>query len=233
MNPPAPRRRTPRPHPVVALVAGLAFLVAACGSAPLPTPDPTAAAPGGIPAGCPTSQPAALGADETRTVTLATEKGDIVITIHGGWSPIATGNFVALAECGFYDGVVFHRLVPGFVIQGGDGVYGRQPAIDFDRVGTGGPAYRIADEPVTLAYRRGIVAMARTPAPNSQGSQFFIVLDDSAAASLVRANTYAIMGEVTVGMDVVDEIAAMPNMGQTAGNLAMQPVSFDMTVTSP
>lgn len=228
-------RHTPARRPVAALVAGLALVLAACGSAPLPTPDPTASAvaPGGIPAGCPTSQPPALGADETRTVTLATEKGDIVITIHGAWSPIATGNFVALAECGYYDGVVFHRLVPGFVIQGGDGVYGRQPAIDFDRVGTGGPAYRIADEPVTQAYRRGIVAMARTPAPNSQGSQFFIVLDDSAASSLVAANTYAIMGEVTAGMGVVDEIAAMPNMGRSTGNLAMQPVAFDMTVTNP
>ena len=80
------------------------------------------------PPGCPTAQPAPLGAGETRTVTITTDKGDIVIEDRGApCRPIAAGNFVALAECGYYDGVVFHRLVPGFVIQGGDGQFGRVP----------------------------------------------------------------------------------------------------------
>ena len=122
-------------------------------------------------------------------MTIKTDKGDIVVEVKGSVSPIATGNFVALAECGYYDGVVFHRLVPGFVIQGGDGEYGRSPNVNPDLVGTGGPPYMIQDEPITAPYKRGTVAMARTPAPNSVGSQFFIVLDDEVASALSRPST--------------------------------------------
>jgi peptidyl-prolyl cis-trans isomerase B (cyclophilin B) len=131
---------------------------------------------------------------------------------------------VALAECGFYDGVVFHRLVPGFVIQGGDP----------DGTGTGGPGYAIADEPLVGNYRRGTVAMARIRAPDSQGSQFFFVLDDAAGPALTSAQfPYAILGEVTAGMDVVDAIAAMPNSGGQL-NTALDPVAMDrVTVTEP
>ncbi len=87
--------------------------------------------------------------------------------------------------------------MPDFVIQGGD------PKGD----GTGGPGYAIKDEPVTATYGRGTVAMARNSQPNSQGSQFFIVLSDDAKTSLASANTYAIFGTVVGGMDVVDTIA--------------------------
>jgi cyclophilin family peptidyl-prolyl cis-trans isomerase len=174
----------------VAVVAGCS--TSGSGASPSPTADAFQPA-------CPTSQPPPLPAGETRTVTIETEKGRIVVRVEGALSPIAAGNFVALAGCGFYDGVVFHRVVPGFVIQGGD------PSGN----GTGGPGYTIQDEPVTSVYRRGTLAMARTREPNSQGSQFFIVLDDSAAANgLADANTYAIFGQVTEGMDVVDAIAA-------------------------
>jgi cyclophilin family peptidyl-prolyl cis-trans isomerase len=156
-------------------------------------------------------------------VALSTAKGTITLKIEGKLSPIAAGNFVALASCGFYTGVVFHRLVPGFVIQGGDP----------DGTGRGGPGYTIHDEPVTAAYKRGTVAMARTPQPNSQGSQFFIVLDDAAQASLAQANTYAIFGNVSSGMDVVDAIAAMPNSG-SPNNAALQPVAMNkVTVSNP
>src|SRR5205085_9373736 len=140
---------------------------------------------------CPTSQPAALAAGQTRTVTIATSKGNIVMKIQGSLAPVAAGNFVTLASCGFYDGLVFHRtasLQDGtpFVIQGGDP----------NGNGSGGPGYTIADDPVTSTYKRGTVAMARTGQPHSQGSQFFIVLDDKAATALASANTYAILGEV-------------------------------------
>ena len=150
---------------------------------------------------CPTAQPPALPAGETRTVTLNTPKGAIAIKVEADLSPIAAGNFVALASCGFYDGLVFHRtatLQDGtpFVIQGGD------PSAN----GTGGPGYTITDEPVTTTYKRGTVAMARSSAPNSVGSQFFIVLDDKDGAVLSRANTYQIIGNVTTGMDVADAI---------------------------
>ncbi len=178
----------------------VAVSVAACsGSAasPLPTiaigPTASAATPA-----CPTSQPAALPAGESRTVTVETEKGTFAIDVEADLSPIAAGNFVTLAECGFYDGVVFHRVVPGFVIQGGDPT----------GTGTGGPGYTIKDEPVTAQYGRGTVAMARTSAPDSVGSQFFVVLDDGAREALAQYNTYQIIGTVTSGMEVVDAIAA-------------------------
>lgn len=190
-------------------------------------------ASGRRPRGCPTAAPAALPAGQTRTVTIGTSKGSFAITVTANLAPLAAGNFVALATCGYYTGVVFHRLVPGFVVQGGDGQFGRAPNVDPSRVGTGGPGYTIQDETVTTTYRRGTVAMARTSQPNSQGSQFFIVLDDAAAASLAAANTYAIIGTVTSGMSVVDAIAAMPNSGSPA-NEALSPVSMDtVTVSSP
>ena len=169
--------------------------------------------------GCPTTQPAALGAGQTRTVTIATSKGSIAIKIEADLAPIATGNFVALAACGFYNGLVFHRVVPGFVIQGGDP----------NGNGSGGPGYTIADDPVTSAYHRGTVAMARTSAPHSQGSQFFIVLSDDAAPSLASANTYAILGEVTTGMDAVDAIAADADAELPSHPIAMTSV----TVATP
>ena len=187
---------------------------------------------------CPTSQPAALPAGQKRTVTIDTPRGPIVMEIAADLSPIAAGNFVALAECGYYDGVVFHRLVPGFVIQGGDGQYGRVGAdgklSNADRAGTGGPGYTIKDEPVTAKYGRGTVAMARTNAPNSVGSQFFIVLDDAAAQSLGAPgyNNYQIIGKVTDGLAVVDAIAAMPNSGQDTGNAAVQPVPMTRLTVS-
>jgi len=197
----------------------------------VPTDVPAGQPAGGIPDSCPKSAPAPLAADATVKVTLATEKGDIVIEVKGSLAPNAAGNFVALAECGFYDNVVFHRLMPAFVIQGGDGQYGRKPNVDAAKTGYGGPGYTITDDPVTTPYGRGTVAMARSDAPNSQGSQFFIVLDDEAKTSLAQANTYAILGTVTSGMDVVDAIAAMPNAGGQAGT-ALEPVAITKATVS-
>jgi cyclophilin family peptidyl-prolyl cis-trans isomerase len=190
------------PRPIAPLVL-LAVVVAtaACSAppagsaAPPATAAPSAAAGG---ADCPTAQPEPLPAGQTRAVTIATDLGTMTLTIQADLSPIAAGNFVTLAACGFYDGVVFHRVVPGFVIQGGDPT----------GTGTGGPGYTIKDEAVTSQYARGTVAMARTPAPDSVGSQFFIVLDDEARGSLAQANTYQIIGSVTAGMETADAIAA-------------------------
>ena len=185
--------------------------------------------------GCPTSQPAPLGKGEKRSVTIETPKGKIVIELTGDLSPIATGNFVALAACGYYDGVVFHRVVQGFVIQGGDGEFGRVgqdgklSAANAGQAGTGGPGYTIQDEPVTATYGRGVVAMARTSAPNSVGSQFFIVLDDGARQALAQYNTYQIIGTVTSGMEVVDAIAAAADKELPTNPIPMTKV----TVTTP
>ncbi len=206
-------------------MAWLASLAVVVACSPAPGAAPSAAAPSGSSAAgsCPSSEPAALPAGETRSVTVETSKGTITLSLQADLSPIAVGNFVALAACGFYEGVVFHRLVPGFVIQGGDP----------EGTGTGGPGYTITDEPVTTEYRRGTVAMARTRQPNSVGSQFFVVLDDAAREALAQANTYQIIGEVTSGMDVVDAIAAMPNTGGQE-NAAIDPVAMDrVTVTEP
>lgn len=206
-----------------ALAAAVAVIFAACSGS---TPVTTTQGPAGS---CPTSQPAPLAAGDTRTVTIQTDKGSIVIKVVGALSPIAAGNFVALASCGFYDGVVFHRVVPDFVIQGGDGEYGKSGSVDHQRVGSGGPGYTIADEPVTATYARGTVAMARSRQPNSQGSQFFIVLADSGARSLASANTYAIFGTVTSGMETVDAIAAAADNEIPSHPIVMTKV----TVTSP
>jgi cyclophilin family peptidyl-prolyl cis-trans isomerase len=183
---------------VVAVVVVVAVLFLVGGKAP-----GTTGGVGGA-GGCPTSQPAALAAGQTRTVTLTTPKGAIAIKIEADLSPIAAGNFVALASCGFYDNTPFHRTAAlgdgtPFVIQGGDPT----------GTGTGGPGYTIQDEPVTTAYKRGTVAMARASGPNSVGSQFFIVLDDKDGPVLgppQGANTYQIIGSVTSGMETADAI---------------------------
>jgi cyclophilin family peptidyl-prolyl cis-trans isomerase len=225
-----------RPHRLVALV-GAVLIAAACtgggtsgstlapASAPPASMTPSAPAGSATANGCPESQPPALAAGQKRVVTVGTAKGQIQITIEADLSPIAAGNFVALASCGFYNGVVFHRLVPGFVIQGGDPT----------GTGTGGPGYTIKDEPVTTTYHRGTVAMARSRGPDSVGSQFFIVLSDKAATALADPayNNYQIIGTVTAGMEAVDAIAAMPNSGQP-NNAAATPVAMDkVSVSTP
>jgi cyclophilin family peptidyl-prolyl cis-trans isomerase len=216
---PAPFRRLVAP----ALALTVALALAACSSAGGATSQPSAAASGGpsaaTSAACPTSQPPALPAGETRTVTIQTDKGAVAIKIQADLSPIAAGNFVALAGCGFYDGVVFHRVVPGFVIQGGDPT----------GTGSGGPGYAIRDEPVTAVYSRGTVAMARTSAPNSVGSQFFIVLDDGARDALASANTYQIIGTVSSGLEAVDAIAAAADAELPSNPIVMTKV----TVSNP
>jgi peptidyl-prolyl cis-trans isomerase B (cyclophilin B) len=208
---PAVHRHSVAPRAL--LVLGMSRAIAACStgggatSGGGPTAAPSDGSGGSAAAACPTSQPAALPAGETRTVTIKTDKGTIAIKVEADLSPIAAGNFVALAGCGFYDDVAFHRVVPDFVIQGGDGQFAKRSTFDPNQAGTGGPGYEIQDEPVTATYSRGTVAMARTSQPNSVGSQFFIVLDDAARTSLASANTYQIIGTVSSGMDAVDAIA--------------------------
>lgn len=176
----------------------------------------------GPPNATPLANPPAEPASSGVTATITTSLGAIVIQVYDQSAPVAATNFLNLAQAGFYNGVTFHRLVPGFVIQGGD------PAGN----GSGGPGYSIQDEPVVGDYTRGMVAMARTSQPNSQGSQFFIVLDDAASTRFSR--TYVIFGKVTQGMDVADQIAAMPNSGSASGNAALDPVAMTtVTVTRP
>jgi peptidyl-prolyl cis-trans isomerase B (cyclophilin B) len=144
------------------------------------------------------------------TATIGTTKGDIEVEIFTDGAPKAAGNFLDLAEKGFYDGVIFHRVVPGFVIQGGDPT----------GTGTGGPGYKFADEPFQGDYYRGTLAMANA-GPNTNGSQFFICLADLVGR---LPKNYTIFGQVTKGMDVVDAIAA----GRTgAGDRPVEPVKMN------
>jgi cyclophilin family peptidyl-prolyl cis-trans isomerase len=141
----------------------------------------------------------AIDLDRSYTATLHTNHGDISIDFFADDSPLTVNNFVFLAREGFYDGVIFHRVVPGFVIQGGDPT----------GTGTGGPGYRFRDElEKRRPYKRGTVAMANA-GPNTNGSQFFICLGD---VGLPPA--YTIFGTVTDGMDAVDAIAAVPRAGE-------------------
>jgi cyclophilin family peptidyl-prolyl cis-trans isomerase len=137
--------------------------------------------------------------------TIDTDKGAIEIELSTKGAPKAAANFIELANKGYFDGVVFHRLVPGFVIQGGDGEYGHIDKLDRGRLGTGGPGYRFEDEPFEGDYVRGAVAMANA-GPNTNGGQFFICLDDLSGGRLPKK--YTIFGTVTSGMDAVDAIAA-------------------------
>jgi len=135
---------------------------------------------------------------------IATELGDIEVDLLTESAPKAAQNFIDLAKKGFYDGVIFHRVIPGFMIQGGDGEHGKKATLNLGRVGTGGPGYKFADEPFTGSYNRGTLAMANA-GPNTNGSQFFIM-----HADYPLPKNYTIFGQVTKGLDVVDKIAAAP-----------------------
>ena len=138
--------------------------------------------------------------------TIATEIGDIDIELFDESAPKASKNFVDLAKKGFYDDVIFHRVIPGFVIQGGDGQYGKKASLERGRVGTGGPGYKFEDEPVKGDYQRGSLAMANS-GPNTNGSQFFICTDDLGGR---LPKSYTLFGQVTRGLDIVDKIVSAP-----------------------
>jgi cyclophilin family peptidyl-prolyl cis-trans isomerase len=135
--------------------------------------------------------------------TITTEKGDIKVELNAKAAPITVNNFVFLACEKFFDGLTFHRVLPGFVAQGGD------PKGD----GSGGPGYAIPDEKSELKHEEGVIAMAKSSQPNSAGSQFYITLAPQPALD----PTYTVFGKVTSGMDVVKQIALRdPSSG---GNL--------------
>ena len=148
------------------------------------------------------------------TATIATTLGDIVVELDEAGAPKAAANFVKLAKQGFYDGVIFHRVIPGFVIQGGDGEFGRVDAqgriANQGRVGSGGPGYRFDDEPFTGEYERGALAMANA-GKNTNGSQFFICHEDLRGR---LPKSYTMFGKVLSGMEVVDQIATAPRDGR-------------------
>lgn len=138
-----------------------------------------------------------------KNAELKTSLGNITIEFFPDVAPNHVENFKKLARSGFYDGTTFHRVIPGFMIQGGDP---NSKSDDRNKHGTGGPGYTIDAEFSDTKHVRGIVSMARSSDPNSAGSQFFIVVRDSQHLD----GQYTAFGKVTSGLDVVDQIVTVP-----------------------
>ena len=178
-----------------------------CAQAAQPKPKPSGAA----------KRPArALDPNVTYEVVLQTTCGDITIRLDQKASPKTAASFAALAKSGFFDGTVFHRIVPDFVIQGGDPT----------ATGTGGPGYSTRDVPPQDAtYTKGTVAMAKTQTepPGTAGSQFYIVT----AADAGLPPEYALLGKVVKGQDVVDAIGRLGDPASGDAGTPLQPVVIE------
>jgi cyclophilin family peptidyl-prolyl cis-trans isomerase len=209
--------------PVAASALALTLAACAGGGGATPTPVPA----------CPTESPTSTSAQATnegvtgaRITVGGAVDGDITMELYPDEAPLATANFVALARCGFYDGVWFHRILAGFVIQAGDPQTRGQTG-DFGGLGTGGPGYQFEIEPPAdgLGYDPYSVSMANDQVAN--GSQFFIALADL-NGGLPRS--YTVFGGVTDGMDVVDAIAALPVNDPQIGVPLSLPVIQTITI---
>jgi cyclophilin family peptidyl-prolyl cis-trans isomerase len=176
----------------------------ACGAEAPPQPEPATAF------AQPEDQGLAAGA--TAVATITTSCGDITVELDQAGFPLTANSFVFLARHDFYDGLVFHRILPGFVAQGGD------PNGD----GTGGPGYAIADEfpPADFAYEPGVVAMANRGS-GTTGSQFFVVLGTDARA---LGNTFSVLGRVTAGEETLQRIAGVPTAVQSGSAERSRPL---------
>jgi cyclophilin family peptidyl-prolyl cis-trans isomerase len=220
------------------LIAALALLAAGCGEdeepAATPEAEATEAAPAAnefLPEGCENVEKPApkdvgtieepdekLSKSKTYVATVSTTCGDFEITLDPEQAPVTGGSFKYLADQQFFDGLAFHRVVPNFVIQGGD------PNGD----GSGGPGYTVVEAPPgDLSYEEGVVAMAKTqdePA-GASGSQFFVVTGPDAAS---LTPDYALLGKVTEGMDVATKIGQIQS--DQSGAPAAQVVIKSITV---
>jgi peptidyl-prolyl cis-trans isomerase B (cyclophilin B) len=135
-----------------------------------------------------------------------TNLGNIQFELLSDIAPETVRNFIKLAKSGFYDGTLFHRVIPKFMIQGGDP---NTKEADKSTWGTGGPGYNIKAEFSSRSHLRGIVSMARSSDPDSAGSQFFIVTGDSTFLD----REYTVFGQVVNGMEVADKIVNLPRDG--------------------
>jgi len=141
-------------------------------------------------------------ATETKAV-IETAYGDIELKFFPESAPGHVKNFVDLAKEGFYDGTIFHRVIPGFMIQGGDP---NTKGTNKGSYGMGGPNHQVKAEFNEISHKRGILSMARSQSPDSAGSQFFIIVQDSPFLD----RQYTVFGEVTSGIDVADKIVNLP-----------------------
>jgi len=150
-------------------------------------------------------EPPAMTIDPAKkyTATIETSAGTMDVEFFPGDSPKTVNNFVCLAKAGYFDNTPFHRIIKGFVIQGGDPT----------GTGSGGPGYRFEDEPVSKDYTKGILAMANA-GKNTNGSQFFIVTADLRGK---LPKNYTVFGQVTSGLDVVEKLESSPVTTSSTG----------------
>jgi peptidyl-prolyl cis-trans isomerase B (cyclophilin B) len=154
--------------------------------------------------------------------TIETNQGKIEFNLLPDLAPETVRSFIKLANSGFYDGTLFHRVIPGFMIQGGD-PNTKQP--DKSKWGQGGPGYSLKAEFSSRSHLSGIVSMARATDPDSAGSQFFIVTTDSTFLN----GQYTVFGEVTEGMDVANKIV---NLQRDENDCPLQEVKMNRVTTS-
>ena len=194
---------TPTPVPAATAISGNGAV------APAPTPAVVISGGRSIKQW---STPPALTIDPgaSYTAVLNTTAGPITIELLTSDAPNTVNNFVFLAREGFYDGVIFHRTIPGFMIQGGDPT----------GTGAGGPGYRFADEQVNRPYSRGIMAMANA-GPNTNGSQFFLM-----HADYPLPPNYTIFGQAVAGIETIDAIATAPTKPGGEGSSPVNPVTI-------
>lgn len=207
-----------------ALVRGLLALgllaVAACGEAETPPAseaEPTAEAIERVLTydAYPETQ---INPEMSYTAVVSTNLGQMTFELLPAEAPLAVNNFVVLARNGYYDGVVFHRLIPGFMAQSGDPT----------GLGTGGPGYSFAIEPPQRAYVRGSLAMANTGRPNSNGSQFFIVFDDLTSLGRLSPD-YSLFGQMVDGEDTLAKLEAVPVGRAVTGEMSKPQETITIT----
>ena len=181
-------------------------------------PHPFPAADGSSPKSKQFSDRPEMGIDPKKrySATLSTSMGDMVIALDAAAAPVTVNNFVFLARYRYYEGVIFHRIIPGFMCQGGDP----------DGRGTGGPGYKFADElPKPGRYEIGSIAMANA-GPNTNGSQFFLI---SGRSGVGLPPSYSLFGKIVKGLDVLD---AMEKVKTGAGDRPVTPVVIEsVTIT--
>ena len=154
---------------------------------------------------------------------IRTRLGDITLGFFPDVAPNHVNSFIELAEKGFYDGTIFHRIIPGFVIQGGDP---NSKSPDRATHGTGGPGYQVKAEFNKKPHKKGILSMARSADPDSAGSQFFICVADAPSLD----GQYTVFGEVTSGLDAVDKIVSEPRDG---GDNPVERVEMKVEIIGP
>jgi cyclophilin family peptidyl-prolyl cis-trans isomerase len=196
---------------------GLDFSALEKGAAPAPSAETS---PPSQPPSAPQTQPLStkkmytqapamsINVAKKYVATIKTTKGTMVATLNAKETPVTVNNFVFLAKEKFYDGTIFHRTIPGFMIQGGDP----------QGTGMGGPGYQFADEPFEGKYERGTLAMANA-GTNTNGSQFFIMHKDYPLPP-----NYVIFGKVIEGLDILDTIATAPTKPGGEGSSPVTPV---------